>query len=285
MKISELFNKKKVFSCEVFPPKQQAQVETIYNTLSGLKETEPDFISVTYGAGGTKNGAKTLDIVSSIIDEYNIAGVAHLPCVYLSKEDALETVQQLKERKIENILALRGDKIEGVKPKTDFIYASDLVAFLKEQGEFNIIGACYPEGHKETPTIDQDINNLKIKVESGVSHLVSQLFFDNDLFLKYIDKLKNAGVYVPVEAGIMPVLNKAQIVRMTSLCGTSVPKKLQNILNKYENDEVSLKQAGIAYAIDQIDELYTSGVDGVHLYTMNKADVAKEIKAAVGCMI
>lgn len=284
MRTSELFLNKKVFSFEVFPPKQPAGVETIYETLDVLKTLSPDFISVTYGAGGTKNGSETLEIAQNIHQKYNLTGVAHLPCVYLTKQKAEEIVKYLIENDIENVLALRGDRIEGHEHKTDFIYATDLIAFLKQRHSFNIIAACYPEGHKECASIEEDIIHLKEKVDSGVDNLISQLFFDNNLFITYLEKLNRAKISVPVQAGIMPIMSKAQILRMNTLCGAAIPKKILDFVNKYENDSISLQQAGIEYAINQIEDLLKRGADGIHLYTMNNKRTAREITDAVRSM-
>lgn len=281
VKIVELFANRKVLSYEVFPPKQTASLETIYKTLDELRSLNPDFIGVTYGAGGTKNGAKTVDIAGAIQNQYQTESVAHLPCVYLDKQDALHTMQQLKAQGTQNILALRGDKIEGVSPKTDFLYASELVSFIKANGDFNVIGACYPEGHKECDTIEKDIEHLKHKVDCGVDHLISQLFFDNQCYDLFLEKVRKAGVHVPIQAGIMPVTNVVQIERMTKLCGAKIPQKLIDVINRYGKDPASMKKAGIAYAIEQIRELLENGAQGIHLYTMNKPDVAREITMSI----
>ena len=191
---------------------------------------------------------------------------------------------------IENILALRGDKVEGKEPCNDFLHASDLIQFIKEfdtlnqdcsEEKFNIIGACYPEGHPDSSSLVEDIKNLKIKVDAGVSHLISQLFFDNNCFYDFIEKTKLAGINVPIEAGIMPVVNKAQIERMVSRCGVVLPKKYTAMMEKYGDNAEAIRDAGIAYAIDQIVDLVSQGVDGIHLYTMNNPFVAKKITQAV----
>ena len=277
MKTSSLFNHKTVLSLEVFPPKRTAPVDTIYNTLDELKGITPDFISVTYGAGGSENSQTTLKIASAIKHKYGIESVAHIPCLNLTREDVLLILEQLKEQKIENILALRGDRVPDREPAGDFRYASDLVEFIKLHGDFNIIGACYPEGHYQADSLDQDIENLKIKVDAGVTHLISQLFYDNEDFYRFLDKARAAGITVPIEAGIMPVLNKSQIERMVYLCGASIPKKLARMLSRYGDHPAALRDAGIAYAIDQISDLVASGVEGIHLYTMNNAGVARAI--------
>ena len=187
----------------------------------------------------------------------------------------------MKERGIENILALRGDIPNEGYVQGDFEYASDLISYIRSQGDFNIIAACYPEGHIEAKDIIEDIQNLKIKVESGADHLISQLFFNNDYFYSFRERCQLAGINVPIEAGIMPVVNKRQIERMTSLCGASVPKKFAAMMERYENNPIAMRDAGIAYAIDQIVDLITQGVDGIHLYTMNNPYIARKIYEAI----
>ncbi|MDE6124801.1 MAG: methylenetetrahydrofolate reductase, partial [Eubacterium sp.] len=233
MKITELFKEKMVLSYEVFPPKPTAPINTIYETLEELKAFSPDFISVTYGAGGGKNNTETFKIASSIKNKYGIEGVAHLPCIGLKKAEVKEKLDELKNEGIENILALRGDIPNDEFKKGDFLHASDLISFIKENGNFNIIGACYPEGHIEAPSKLDDIKNLKTKVDAGASHLISQLFFNNDTFYTFAERCRIADINVPIEAGIMPVTNKNQIERMVSLCGASLPKKFITVMERY----------------------------------------------------
>lgn len=289
MKISSLFGQgKTVFSFEIFPPKKTSSIETIYNTLEELKDLKPDFISVTYGAGGTMTEAgksKTCEIASIIKEKYNITPVAHLSCVNSTKEQVAAELNALKENGIENILALRGDINPDVPRCNDFAYASDLVSFVKEHGDFGISGACYPEGHAEAENMVQDILNLKKKVDAGVTHLMSQLFFDNSYFYEFLEKARIAGVNVPVEAGIMPVTNKSQIERMVTMCGASLPRKFVRTMQRFENNPEALRDAGIAYAIDQIVDLISNGVDGIHLYTMNNPYVARKISEAVSNLL
>lgn len=280
MKISELFKKKTVLSYEVFPPKPTAPVQTIYDTLNELKKLSPDFISVTYGAGGGKNNNETFKIASAVKD-CGIECAAHLPCIGLTKEEVSHKLYELKNLGIENILALRGDIPNDNYIEGDFKYASDLISYIKSQGDFNIIAACYPEGHIEAKNIIEDIKNLKIKVEAGADHLISQLFFDNDYFYSFKERCQLAGINVPIEAGIMPVVNKKQIERMTSLCGVAVPKKFAAMMERYENNPIAMRDAGIAYAIDQIVDLITQGVDGIHIYTMNNPYIARKIYEAI----
>ena len=286
MKLSSLFrNGKTVLSFEVFPPKKTSPVETIYSTLSELKDLSPDFISVTYGAGGNSADTTTCDIAAYIKNELGIPSAAHLTCVYSTKKDILTRLEQLRERGVENILALRGDVNPEIPRLHEFEYASDLTRFIKENGNFHVSGACYPEGHLEAGTLTRDINNLKIKIEAGAEHLMSQLFFDNAAFHRFREMLEIAGITVPVEAGIMPVTNKKQIERMVSMCGASLPAKFAKMMQKYENNPEALRDAGIAYAVDQIVDLISNGVDGIHLYTMNNPYVARKISESVRSLL
>lgn len=280
MKTTELFKNKKVLSFEIFPPKRTSSVDTIYSTLEELKDLKPDFISVTYGAGGSENCNTTIEIASAIKHKYGVESVAHLPSINLSKEEVLLNLEKFKANGIENILALRGDINPEITPKDDFKHASDLITFIKANGNFNIIGACYPEGHTENKDLDKDIENLKIKVDAGAEHLVTQLFFDNNYFYNFQDKIKKIGINVPVEAGIMPVTNKKQIEKMATLCGVQLPKKFIKMMEKYEHNALAMRDAGIAYAVDQIVDLVSQGVDGIHLYTMNNPYIAKRIYEA-----
>nr|WP_291234493.1 methylenetetrahydrofolate reductase [NAD(P)H] [Frisingicoccus sp.] len=287
MNIQRLFESKKVvYSLEVFPPKKTTSIDTIYNTLYGLRGLKPDFISVTYGAGGSEaQKNKTCEIASLIKSEYQIEPVSHLTCVGSTKQDIREFLDRLKAEGVHNILALRGD-ITPNNGIIDFEHASDLAAFIKEYDDsFNISGACYPEGHCDAANIDEDIENLKRKVDAGVSHLVTQLFFDNDHFYEFMDKVEKAGIRVPVEAGIMPVINKAQIERTVSMCGASFPVKFSKMVNKYANDPVALKDAGIAFATEQIIDLINNDVRGIHLYTMNNVETATRITNSISNII
>ena len=274
MKIKELFKQKTVLSFEVFPPKRTGSIHTIYRTLDELKELRPDFISVTYGAGGSENCRTTLDIASAIRNDYGIESAAHLPCMGLTKEDILTQLGQFKEAGIENILALRGDYVSGLESRGDFQHADELISFIRENGDFHISAACYPEGHNESADIVADIRNLKRKVDAGASHLISQLFFHNDYFYKFRERCTLAGIDVPIEAGIMPVANKKQIERMVSLCGVHLPSKFVTMMERYEDNPEAMRDAGIAYAINQIVDLISQGVDGIHLYTMNNPYIA-----------
>jgi methylenetetrahydrofolate reductase (NADPH) len=288
MNIADLFKKDKtVFSFEVFPPKKESGIETIYSTLEQLKELKPDFISVTYGAGGVGvANATTIDLCSLIKNKHGIETIAHLSCLYNTKESVDAILEQLKENGIENILALRGDENPNFETKKDFKYASDLTEYILSKNEgFNVSGACYPEVHQEAPNMVEDIKNLKKKVDAGADHLISQLFFDNEAYYDFIEKVRIAGIDVPIEAGIMPVTNKSQIERMVSMCGASIPAKLSKVLQRFGDDPVAMRDAGISYAIDQIIDLTANGVDGIHIYTMNDPYVARKITESVSNIV
>lgn len=282
MKLRELFGQgRTVFSCEVFPPKKDAPVDSIYKTLDGLKDIRPDFISVTFGAGGSQVNQTTRDIAALIENQYHIPAMAHLTCVAAGREDVDRLLAELKADGVENILALRGDVSPDYPPKTDFKYAAELVAYIREHGDFGISAACYPEGHFESPDLISDIRHLKEKVDAGAQHLVSQLFFDNNDFFHFLERARIAGINVPIEAGIMPIQSKSSIQRMVTMCGATIPSKLTRILAKYGDHPQALREASIAYAIDQITDLIAGGVDGIHLYTMNNPDVAKQIAGSI----
>ena len=282
MKISGLFKRgRPVFSLEVFPPKKDGSINSIYSTLDGLRDLSPDYISVTYGAGGNLADTKTRQIASLIKNQYGIEAMAHLTCVSCSEAEVENILVDFKKYGIENILALRGDVNPNVPPKDDFRYASELTSFIKARGGFDVAGACYPECHTEAPDIDTDIENLKKKVDAGADFLVTQLFFDNSYFYSFREKAVRAGINIPMTAGIMPVTNKNQIERMVTMCGASIPRALSHIMAKYSDDPKALLDAGVEYAAIQIDGLLRSSVDGIHLYTMNNPEVAKRIFAAV----
>ena len=282
MSIAEIFARKKteghpVFSFEIFPPKKDSPVDTIYRTLDGLQGMSPDFISVTFGAGGSGKDQPTRDIAALIQGQYHIPALAHLTCVNYSRQEISSLLEDLKAAKITNILALRGDINPNIPPHTDFHYAAELISFIKEQGDFHVSAACYPEGHCECPDLVTDVLNLRKKVDAGAEHLVSQLFFDNNLFYSFVERARIAGINVPIEAGIMPVVNKRQIERMVSLCGASLPAKFSRMMSRYSDRPEALRDAGIAYAVDQIVDLISNGVEGIHLYTMNNPQVARRI--------
>ncbi len=286
MKIPELFRSgKTVFSFEIFPPKKDGSIETVYNTLDGLSDLRPDFISVTFGAGGSAAGASTSEIAGLIKRKYNTESIAHLTCVNMTKDEIDRQIEDFREQGIENVLALRGDINPEIPPKKDFLHASDLISYMKERSDLSFSGACYPEGHVECDSIEKDIENLKIKVDAGASHLISQLFFDNEAFYRFLEKARAAGINAPIEAGIMPCVNAKQIQRMVGMCGASLPPKFTKMIARYENNPDAMRSAGIAYAVDQIIDLCANGVDGIHLYTMNNPTIARKIAESVSSVI
>ena len=282
MKINELFNSKElVFSFEIFPPKVTSPISTVYKTLEELNDLKPDFISVTYGAGGSLTNNRTTELSSLVKEKYGVESVAHLTCISSTKDEIDIILDDLKSHGIENILALRGDIPVGQDPKGEFNYAYELISHIKKRGDFNILGACYPEGHVRGRDLKEDMMHLKLKEEMGATHFISQLFFDNNYFYDMLEEKDKLGIKSPIQAGIMPVVNKNQIERISSLCGAHIPEKFIKIMNKYEHDKDALREAGIAYAVEQIVDLVSSGVDGIHLYTMNNSYVAKRISTSI----
>lgn len=284
MNIRELFDKKNcVYSFEVFPPKTDWVIDTVYDTVKGLAHLAPDYVSITYGAGG--NGGKKTAEIAKMVKGEGIEPLAHLTCMGNSKEDILCAVDSLKQVGVENILALRGDRHEGIS-EGDFKYASELVSFIRATSPtLNLAGACYPEGHLEAKSRIEDVKNLKKKVENGVSHLNSQLFFDNDDFFEFMELADLAGIDVPIQAGIMPIVKPTHINRIVSMAGVKIPSRLSRMIARYGEDEKSLFDAGIAYATEQIADLIAGGVRGIHLYVMNNLAVAKRITDNIRTLI
>lgn len=278
MSLTELFNQKTVFSLEVFPPKKTADQDAILPTLEQLQSINPDFISVTLGAGGTDHCDRTVEVANLIQNQLKIPAMAHVPGLYQTKQQVLDLLDQLSSINVENVLALRGDHIPDKQPAGDFNHANELVAFIKEnRPNFSIASACYPNCHMEATDFVDDIGNLKRKVDSGVDHLITQLFFDNQAFYDFKEKTEIAGINVPIEAGIMPCTNRNQIARITQLSGVPLPKKFRAIMDRYQDNKEAMRDAGIAYAVDQIIDLVSQGVAGIHLYTMNHPKIAKQI--------
>jgi len=277
MRIPELFEQKKpVFSLEIFPPKKKANIETIYDAVEQLTICKPDFISVTYGAGGNMADNSTCEIASTIKKKYGIEAVAHLTCVNSSREDVKEMIGRFQDADIQNVLALRGDIVPNEIIKKDFEHANELAIEIQRKcnDDIEILGACYPEGHYESKSLDEDIQNLKYKIGAGVKVLITQLFFDNQLFYEFVGKARMLGIKVPISAGIMPIVNSRQIERTVALSGASLPPEFTKMIGRYEHDPEGLFEAGIEYAVAQIRDLIKNGVDGIHLYTMNNPKVA-----------
>ena len=269
-------------SFEVFPPNPAVGNDKIISSLQDMQELAPHFISVTASNNKFNIKETTVRLADFIQNDLAIPTIAHLPAIYLTKDKVAETIRDLDKVGVQKILALRGDIIPGVEPQKDFRYATDLIEFIKEQApHFDIIGACYPEGHPDSPNQISDIQNLKKKVDAGCSSLVTQLFFDNERFYDFQDKCTLAGIDVPIHAGIMPIINRNQALRLLKTCeNIHLPRKFKAILDKYENDPESLRAAGLAYTVDQIVDLVTQDVAGIHLYTMNNAEVAHQVHQA-----
>ena len=284
MYISDIFkNKSAALSFEVFPPKKDSAFDSVQSAVNALAKENIDYMSVTYGAGGstTKNTAAVADHIQN---DLGVTALAHLTCVSSTKDEIRSILDDLRVRGIKNILALRGDLPQDVSFPTprQYKYACELVSEIANYGGFCIGGACYPEGHPDCASLDKDIENLKAKVDAGCSFLVTQLFFDNDLFYEFRNKLVQKRINVPVTAGIMPLTSAGQIDKMCVLSGgAAMPGKFTRMFAKYRENPIALKQAGITYAIDQITDLLSSGADGIHIYTMNKPDVAEKITASV----
>ena len=278
--IVDLFGQEHIpLSFEIFPPKGEFTLDEAHDVLAGLTPLDPAFVSVTYSAGGSGNSGHTSEIAQMGTREFGLTTMAHLTCMDATRQSTADTIALMKERGIENVLALRGDPAPGMTTH-DYRYASDLIPELREAG-FCVGATAYPEGHIECFDLAEDIRHLKLKEDAGAQFFVAQLFFENRLAYDFLDRCRAARIRVPITFGIMPFMSKSQIARMVFLCGASLPAPVVKLLAKWEYDEVSLRQAGIDYAIGQICDLADHGVDGVHLYTMNKPDVAREIVDAV----
>lgn len=274
------FEKKSGLSFEVFPPKKDDEFENVYPLLKELAKLQPDFISCTYGAGGSRSG-KTVEITSYIQQQLQINAIAHITCVGFTKEDLRRNCDALRDAGVNHVLALRGDRPQTMSDEQynnrEFYYATDLVRHLKEHTDLQISGACYPEKHFEAPSLEVDLQHLKEKVDAGVTSLVSQMFFDNTFFYRFLDKARAMGINIPVHAGIMPITTARQLGTTVSLSGSSVPKALADIIATYGDDKEDMRKAGIDYAVRQIRDLKAHGVDGIHIYSMNKLKTTVEI--------
>ncbi len=271
-------------SFEVFPPKKEADFDNVFQILRDMSKLNPAFISCTYGAGGSKAG-KTVEIASFIQKELHIEAIAHITCVGSTKEELSANCTALKDAGVNHVLALRGDRPQTMTDeqfnKREFYYATDLVRFLKEHTGFRITGACYPEKHFEAPSFEEDLRHLKEKVDAGAETLITQMFFDNEFFYRFLDKARGLGIDVPIHAGIMPITAAKQLGTSVSLSGSSIPKQLADIIATYGEHPEDMRKAGIDFAVNQIRDLKAHGVDGVHLYSMNKPKTTAEICGAL----
>lgn len=280
MKIREILAAgRPTLSFEVFPPKTEDKYESVEHAALEIAKLKPAFMSVTYGAGGGTS-QYTVDIASSL-QAQGVTPLAHLTCVSSTHQKVQSVLEELKARNIENVLALRGDIPKDGKVEKDYHYASELIAEIKKCGDFCIGAACYPEGHVESANKTADIYHLKEKVEAGCDFVTTQMFFDNNILYNYLYRIREQGITVPVIAGIMPVTNVAQIKRICSMSGTYLPARFKAIVDRFGDNPAAMKQAGIAYATEQIIDLIANHVNGIHVYSMNKPDVAAQIKASL----
>ncbi len=282
--IQNLLDKKHTLSFEVFPPKKDGEFEAAYEVLDALGKLSPNFISVTYGAGGSRS-RKTVDIASYIQNTLHIDALAHMTCVGCKIEALLQVYKELKAANVSHVLALRGDRPKDMSDQQfasrDFAHANDMIAFLREHTDLKIAGACYPEKHYECFSMESDLTHLKEKQDAGAQFFITQLFFDNDSFYSFLEKAGKKGITIPICAGIMPITSAKQLGTTVSLSGSSVPKALADIIATYGESPEDMRKAGIDYAIRQIQDLQQNHVDGIHIYTMNKPKTAAEIVASI----
>ena len=284
MKIIDILNSGKMsMSFEVFPPKTDTAFENVSRATQEIAKLNPSYMSITYGAGGGTS-KYTLDIAENIMKDFGVPTLANLTCVSSSRETVRERIEEMKARGINNVLALRGDIPADMenddRSEWSYRYAVDLIREIKDSGyDFCIGGACYPEIHPESSNQKEDIKHLKEKVDAGCEFLTTQMFFDNNLLYNFLYKIREAGITVPIIAGIMPITNANQVDRAIKLSGSFMPQRFKSLVDKFGSDPLAMKQAGIAYATDQIIDLYANGLTNIHVYSMNKPDVAQKIQA------
>lgn len=290
LKIVDIINSgKRSLSFEVFPPKSDDVYDSVKNATEEIAKLSPSFMSVTYGAGGGTSDY-TLEIAENIKKTYNVTSLAHLTCISSTKETVKNMIEKFESHGIENVMALRGDipkdRVDEDRSEWDYQYATDLIADIKKYApQLSVGGACYPEVHPESSNQREDILNLKKKVEAGCEFLTTQMFFDNNLLYNFLYKIREAGIKVPVIAGIMPITNANQVARSIKLSGSFMPQRFKSLVDKFGNDPLAMKQAGIAYATDQIIDLFANGIDAIHVYSMNKPEVAMKIQQNVSEII
>lgn len=287
MKIVDKFKEKNpLISFEIFPPKADYPIDTIFNAIDELYNMDPDFMSVTYGAGGSTKD-KTVEISSYIQNKYNLTSIAHVTCISSAKSEISNILNSLEENNVQNVLALRGDypKDSAIAlPIDGFKNSVELIEYFKRNSKLCVGAACYPEKHPDASNLNEDIDFLKRKMDAGADFLVTQMFFDNELFYDFYDKAVQKGVNLPIITGIMPILNKNQINTIVNLTGNSIPKKFERLLTKYSNNPEALREAGMSYAVSQIIDLLSWGVDGIHIYTMNKPSTARKILGSISAI-
>ena len=280
MKVSELIGQEiPTLSFEVFPPKKDTDFADVEKAAFGIADLQPSYMSVTYGAGGNTKGL-TIKLAEEIQKQHNVPTIAHLTCVCANRDSIKNALDGMKNAGIENILALRGDIPNNYEGEvfSDFVHASELVKFIKENGDFCVGGACYPEVHPDSVNKKEDILGLKQKVDAGCEYLTTQMFFDNNIFFNFMYHIREAGITVPIIPGIMPITKRVQVKNAVKLSGCNVPERFKNIVDKFGDTEAAMKQAGIAYATDQIIDLLANGVKNIHVYSMNKPEVAAGIQ-------
>ena len=277
--ISQLYRQKPcVFSIECFPPKQTTRFAAMQDTLRRMKALDPDFISVTYGAGGSAGGVSSVQVASFLKNELGIQPLAHVLCMGSDRQKAAAQLDALRAAGVRDVLALRGDRTPLRPESPDFHHACDLMDFIRGTApDISFAGACYPEGHPEAESLAADVANLRHKQQAGASHLVSQLFFDNGKYYRFLNMARKAGVTLPISAGVMPIIRRSQIERTVALSSASLPSAFTRMISRWQDDPQSLYQAGIEYAVEQLRDLIEGGADGVHLYAMNDAGVAAAV--------
>lgn len=285
--LSPLFSQKRcVFSIECFPPKQTTKFPAMQQTLRSMKDLRPDFISVTYGAGGTGGGVSTVEVAAFLKNELGIEPLAHILCMGSDTAKAAALLDELDAAGVDNVLTLRGDRTPLRPESPDFAHACDLAAFVRQRKPaFDIHAACYPEGHPEAASLARDVENLRYKQQAGASHLLTQLFFDNGKFYRFLNMARRAGITLPVSAGVMPIVRRSQIERTVALSSASLPSAFTRMIARWQDDADSLRKAGIEYAVTQLRDLIEGGADGVHLYAMNDAGVAADVYEGIRDLI
>ena len=285
IKITEILNNKRTLSFEFYPPKTREGIPAVFRAIHRLAIFNPDFISVTYGAGGATQRF-TEEIVTAVKGKTNLLPMAHLTCVGQTRDEIHRVLTRLEQAGIENVIALRGDPPRG---QTDFVpvqggfsHATDLIRHIKKNFPFDIAAACYPEGHLESPNLERDLEFTKLKLEMGAGFLITQLFFDNRFFYSFLDRARQAGIQAPILAGILPILNTRQIRRFTALCGSSIPPRINARLDRLADDKDSVREYGIEIATNQVRELLDWGVDGVHFYALNRSYSISKILTNLG---
>lgn len=282
--IDKLRPGKPAFSFEFFPPKDEEGVERLFNTVLELKAYNPTYVSVTYGAGGSTRRL-TVELVKRIKRDVGLETMAHLTCVGATRSDVTQVLDELRDGGIDNVLPLRGDPPKGTerfeKTAGGFGYASELVAFIRANYDFCLAGACYPETHPEAPSADQDLANLKRKVDAGLDFLITQLFFDNDDYFRFVERARSLGIQVPIIAGIMPITNVNQVKRFTTMCGSKIPPRLLQRLEASQNDPDAVRALGVEHATEQCRGLLDQGAPGIHFYTLNRSPATVQILRAL----